>query len=430
MRVLRLTPFFHHDCVTEWPAEFDAVGGMQVQILRLSRELADRGVEQQVMTVGFPGLPRTRTDRPGLVVRVTRAPIPRLRSELTGLVGLNQAWLAAVIAASLRLRRTWRPDLIHVHADGQLWALLAGPLVALITGAPYCLTLHCSRMAVYEPMSRFDRLQHGLVHLAERFALRHAIRVSTLTSRTADIVARKLPMDRARIDVLPDSVGAVRRVPAPVARGFVRTLGVPEGVPVVGLVGRVAHEKGWRDFVAMARRWDAVAGAPGAIFLVVGDGPQWGRMRETVETAGLADRFVFTGFLPHDAMPAVMTALDVLAMPSAHEELGGSALEAMVCGTPVAGYAVGGLRDTVGSVTPALLVERGDVNALTRAVGHAVTAAGECRAAVAAAIPGLLASYGADTTDRALEHYQVALGRPVAVAADAREAEGGAGWRP
>ncbi|MEU7599844.1 glycosyltransferase family 4 protein [Streptomyces sp. NPDC041003] len=421
MRVLRLTPFFHHDCVTEWPAEFDAVGGMQVQILHLSRELAGRGVEQQVMTVGFPGLPRTRTDRPGLVVRVTRAPLPRLRSELTGLVGLNQAWLAAVLTSSVPLRRRWRPDLIHVHADGQLWALLAGPLVSRITGAPYCLTLHCSRLAVYEPMSRFDRFQHRLVHAVERYALRHARRVSTLTSRTADTVARVLPMDRARIDVLPDSVGAVRPVPASVADGFVRELGVPDGVPVVGWVGRVAHEKGWRDFVAMAARWDDLSGAPGAVFLVVGDGPQSGRMREAVAAAGLADRFVFTGFLPHDAVPSVMTALDVLVMPSAHEELGGSALEAMVCGTPVAGYAVGGLRDTVGGVTPSLLVERGDVDALARAAGHAVTEAPAHRKAVDAALPDLLAAYGDDTTDRALEHYQRALGP---------EAEGGAGWRP
>ncbi|CAM5256427.1 2-deoxystreptamine N-acetyl-D-glucosaminyltransferase [Streptomyces alboniger] len=421
MRVLRLTPFFHHDCVTDWPAEFDAVGGMQVQILRLSRELAERGVEQQVMTVGFPGLPKERVDRPGLTVRVTRAPLPRLRSELTGLVGLNQAWLAAVLAACVPLRRTWRPDLVHVHADGQLWALLAGPLVSRLVGVPYCITLHCSRLAVYEPMSRVDRMQHRLVYAAERYALRHARRVSTLTPRTADTVARLLPLDRGLVDVLPDSIGDVGPVPEEQAREYVRGLGVPDGAPLVGMVGRVAHEKGWRDFVTMAGRWDAVSGAPGAVFLVVGDGPQRERMREAVTEAGLADRFVFTGFLPHDAVPSVMTALDVLVMPSAHEELGGSALEAMACGTPVAGYAVGGLRNTVGGITPSLLVPRGDVEALARAAGDAVTDARRHRKTVDAALPDLLASYGADTVDRALEHYRRALGR---------DREGGAAWKP
>ncbi|MEU5977793.1 glycosyltransferase family 4 protein [Streptomyces sp. NPDC047315] len=421
MRVLRLTPFFHHDCVTEWPPEFDAVGGMQVQILHLSRELADRGVEQQVMTVGFPGLPRRRVDRPGLEIRVTRAPLPRLRSALTGLVGLNQAWLAAVLAACLPLRRTWPPDLVHVHADGQLWALLAGPLVSRIVGAPYCLTLHCSRLAVYEPMSRVDRMQHRLVYAAERYALRHARRVSTLTERTADTVAKLLPLDRSRVDVLPDSVGAVRPVPEDQARARLRSLGVPDGAPVVGWVGRVAHEKGWRDFVAVAQGWDTGSGAPGAVFLVVGDGPQRALMQQAVHDAGLADRFVFTGFVPHDTVPSVMTGLDVLVMPSAHEELGGSALEAMVCGTPVAGYAVGGLRDTVGGITPALLVPKSDITALTRAAGRAIVDAPGHRKAVADALPDLLASYGDATADRAVEHYRRALGAT---------AEGGRPCRP
>ncbi|MFJ4094889.1 glycosyltransferase family 4 protein [Kitasatospora sp. NPDC089913] len=410
MRVLRLTPFFHHDCVDSWPPEFDAVGGMQVQILRLSRELAERGVEQQVLTVGFPGLPARRLDRPGLVVRVTRAPLPRLRSELTGIAGLNQAWLLGALAACLRLRRSWRPDLIHVHADGQLWALLAGPLAARLLAAPYCVTLHCSRLSVYEPMSRVDRLQHRLVHAAERRALRRAARVSTLTERTADVVAREMPMSRELIDVVPDSVGPVERQPGDTARAFVRTLGVPDGVAVIGYVGRIAHEKGWRDFVAAAARWSARTDTPDSVFLVVGDGPQGERMRQAVAAAGLTARFRFTGFLPHSDIPAVMTALDVLVMPSVHEELGGSALEAMVCGTPVAGYAVGGLRETVGDVTPGLLVPRGDVGALTDAVREAVTSPAVHRAAVAAALPRLTERYGGATaTERALAHYHRAL---------------------
>ncbi|MFD7663861.1 glycosyltransferase family 4 protein [Streptomyces sp. NPDC059788] len=409
MRVLRLTPFFHHDQVENWPAEYDAVGGMQVQILRLSRELADRGVDQQVMTVGFPGLPRWRRDRPGLVVRITRAPLPRLRSELTGLVGLNQAWLIGALAACARLGRRWRPDLIHVHADGQLWALLAGPLAARLVGAPYCLTLHCSRLAVYEPMSRLDRIQHRLVRAVERHTVRHAAGVSTLTARTADVVARALPMDRSLIDVVPDSVGEFG--PQPGAAGALRRkLDVPEGAPVIGYVGRVAHEKGWRDFVAMAARWRAGPGAGAAVFLVVGDGPQGDRMRKAVADAGLTDRFRFTGFLPHAEIPAVMTALSVLVMPSAHEELGGSAIEAMMCGTPVAGYAVGGLRETVGGVTPGLLVPRGDIADLTRAVREAVQEPQRVRQLVAGARQRLASEYGSGAaTDRALAHYRRVL---------------------
>lgn len=410
MRVLRLTPFFHHDQVESWPAEYDAVGGMQVQILRLSRELAARGVEQQVLTVGFPGLPKRRLDRPGLVVRVTRAPLPPIRSQLTGLVGLNQAWLAGALAACVRLRRRWRPDLIHVHADGQLWALLAGPLAARVMGVPYCLTLHCSRLSVYEPMSRVDQFQHRLVRAVESHAVRRAARVSALTSRTAGVVARALSMDPASIDIVPDSVGDLSPRPAGEVAGLRRSLEIADGTALVGYVGRVAHEKGWRDFVALARRWQSLPGTPPAVFLVVGDGPQRERMGKAVADAGLTDRFRFTGFLPHAGIPAVMTALDVLVMPSAHEELGGSAIEAMMCGTPVAGYSVGGLRETVGTVTPGLLVPRGDVAALTDAVRGVVEEPAGPRGRVTGARERLRTAYGSGSaTDRALEHYAHAL---------------------
>lgn len=100
MRVLRLTPFFHHDYVDHWPAEFDPVGSMQVQILALSRSLARAGVDQLVLTLGFPGLPPTKEIEPGLTVRIARMSLPQIRSEIAGLVGLGPAWWSGPSASA------------------------------------------------------------------------------------------------------------------------------------------------------------------------------------------------------------------------------------------------------------------------------------------------------------------------------------------
>jgi 2-deoxystreptamine N-acetyl-D-glucosaminyltransferase/2-deoxystreptamine glucosyltransferase len=360
MRILRLTPFFHHDYVDTWPAQFDPVGGMQVQILTLSRRLARSGVDQLVLTLGFPGLPREKVVEPGLTVRLTRAPMPQVRSEITGLVGLGQAWLLGTIAECVRLRRgSWRPDLIHVHADGQIWPLLAGEAASRLLGVPYVLTLHCSRLAVYQPMSFVDSMAHRLVAGTERRVLRRADRVSTLTAATADVVSSRAGLDRESIVVNPDGVDMDKAGPAEVA-AFAEKYGITGRRPLIGYIGRVAHEKGWPHLLALAEQLDDLS----PTFLIVGDGPQRERMERELVAAHRRDQFVITGFLPHADIPAALGLADMLVMPSIHEELGGSAVEAILAGTPVAAYAVGGLRATIGAVSPDLLAAPGDVEGL------------------------------------------------------------------
>lgn len=120
MRVLRLTPFFHHPDVKSWPAEYDSVGGMQIQIWRQAMWLAERGVQQHVMTIGFPGLPHQRNLHTNLCVERTYLRLPELRSELTGLKGLTQSWALATLLAIRQKMRQEPFDLIHLHLDGQI----------------------------------------------------------------------------------------------------------------------------------------------------------------------------------------------------------------------------------------------------------------------------------------------------------------------
>jgi 2-deoxystreptamine N-acetyl-D-glucosaminyltransferase/2-deoxystreptamine glucosyltransferase len=395
MRVLRLTPFFYHDCVTSWPAEYDPVGGMQTQITQLSEWLAGRGVEQIVLTLGHPGVPRIRTLRPGLTVVVARAPLPPIKSGLTGLVGLVQAWLVMALIKAARIRRTWKPDLVHVHADGQVWPLLAALASRRLVGVPYVLSVHCSRLAGYRPWSRADRMQHPLVKAVERLAARRAAAVVTLTPTTAAALVRAgVPAER--VVVVPDTLD----YDEPAAREE-RPPGAP---PLVGFVGRIAHEKGWPDVLALAERVDAR-------FIVVGDGPQADAIRREVESRGLAGRVTLTGFVPHHEVAAYLRQMDVVVMPSRHEELGSIALEAMAQGTPVVAYDVGGLPRTVGEVLPGLLVPAGDIEAFAGAVRAVLDDPAPYRAAIAARRPWMAANFGADANLPRLERiYRTAAG--------------------
>ena len=68
----------------------------------------------------------------------------------------------------------------------------------------------------------------------------------------------------------------------------------------------------------------------------------------TVEELGLKDDVVFTGFVPNEDVPHLLTAADVFVFPSLFEGFGIPPLEAMACGTPVACSNVAAIPEIVG----------------------------------------------------------------------------------
>ncbi|MFV0622466.1 glycosyltransferase family 4 protein [Sphingomonas sp. ac-8] len=103
--------------------------------------------------------------------------------------------------------------------------------------------------------------------------------------------------------------------------------------PVLLHVGRIAVEKNLEAFLALD--------VPGTK-LVVGDGPA---------RAMLAQRYPqarFLGTLHGAALAAAYRAADVLVFPSRTDTFGLVMIEALACGTPVAGYPVEGPADVLG----------------------------------------------------------------------------------
>jgi glycosyltransferase involved in cell wall biosynthesis len=78
---------------------------------------------------------------------------------------------------------------------------------------------------------------------------------------------------------------------------------------------------------------------------------------------------VHLGYISNDRLLSlVYSAADVFVCPSLQEAFGQTALEAMACGTPVVGFAVGGIPDIVRHGVSGLLVPPQDVVALRAAI--------------------------------------------------------------
>jgi glycosyltransferase involved in cell wall biosynthesis len=80
-------------------------------------------------------------------------------------------------------------------------------------------------------------------------------------------------------------------------------------------------------------------------------------------------RHTHFGQVESDQLQALLyRAADVFVIPSLEEAFGQTALEAIACGTAVAGFAVGGIGEIVQNDLNGLLVVRGDSNALGQAI--------------------------------------------------------------
>lgn len=356
MKVLKLTPFFHHPDVESWPTEYDSVGGMQVQTWRQAVWLAEAGIHQHVMTIGFPGLPKLRQLHPLLSVERMMVPMPRIRSELSGLVGLTQSWAAATLGALLFRGRKQDFDVVHAHLDGQIPALLVACLAPRLLQRPLVVTVHCSRLAVYAPNSWLDMLQHRLARWLERRTIAKAFAIMALTERTAAVLAEGARL----VAIVPDAVDTTQFAPPPpdAVSAFRKRHGLR--TRTVGFVGRIAKEKGWPHLIPLAKALREEQ----CELLIVGDGTQRDRLRRAIDDAGLQGSVTVTGFIPNHEVPLAMAACRLIVMPSIYEEFGGASIEAFATGVPVVAFAVGGLQDILRGITPELLVPPGDTYAL------------------------------------------------------------------
>ena len=176
----------------------------------------------------------------------------------------------------------------------------------------------------------------------------------------------------------------------------------------VVVVGRLDTVKG----VAFALEAMRDAQLPAGVRLViVGDGPERQPLERASVEYGLSGRVTFAGFRSDAA--AFIAHADLVLLPSLHEGLPYTMLEAIAAGTPLAASAIGGLAETLENQRTALLFPVGDVPAITAAIKFVASDPGGARALAECAKNELLPRFDAATMAREyLEIYAFARSAP------------------
>jgi L-malate glycosyltransferase len=297
----------------------------------------------------------------------------------------------AVASAIMRLADRERLDLVHVHyaIPHTSSAYLAGQ--ALGANSPRIVaTLHgtdVTRVGLdpnYEPITRFTAGQLDGISVPSQFLKRETEHWLALPA---------IPP----IEVIGNFVDVERFAPAPgEERKPLSDLfpaaggGAQQSGPMLFHVSNFRAIKRVGDVIEVLAR---VRRRLPARLILVGDGPERAPAAQLARELGVEGSVCFLG--KRTEFTEYLAQADAFLLPSEIEGFGLAALEALSCGVPVFGYAVGGLPEVV---TPdeGRLVAPFDVDALADAVVEVLVA------------PAIQSALSASARQRVLHHFQSA----------------------
>ena len=339
--------------------------GYSFRTLAILREQRALGWETEHLTSAKHHLPcPAMEDVDGLRFHRTSGTFERLPlvKQLSVITGLN--------ARLKELIPQLRPDVIHAHSPSLTG--VAAIASARRFGLPVVYEMRASWEdgAVDHGTDRQGSLRYRLSRALETWVLRRADAVTTICDGLRrDIVSRGIPEDK--VTVIPNAVDPVRfRTDGARSPALAKRLGL-EGTDVVGFIGSFYGYEGLDLLLQALPRM--LAQKPSIRLLLVGGGYQEQALRQQAATAGIADRIVFAGRVPHDEVQDYYNLVDVFAYPRHRTRLTETVtplkpLEAMAQGRAVVASDVGGHRELIRDGETGRLFEAGNAAALADAV--------------------------------------------------------------
>jgi D-inositol-3-phosphate glycosyltransferase len=323
-------------------------GGQNVYVAHVARELAAAGHRVDVLTR------RDDAQSPAVVELADGVRVWHVDAGPARFVP-KEDLLPYMSEFSLSARQ-WmlrRPPLDVIHANFFMSGWVGLELRRQFT-VPLVITFHALGLVRREHQREADRFPAERIGI-ERTLVRDSDRLVAACPQDAADLRRLYEAAPERIASVPCGVDADALRPGD-RRAARRRLGLPQHEFIVLQLGRLVPRKGIDNVVhAMAALRQADPALPTRLVVVGGDAdtpdevltPEIGRLRGIAREQGVADRVQFTGRRGREQLRDWYVAADVFVTTPWYEPFGITPLEAMACGTPVIGSAVGGVRHTV-----------------------------------------------------------------------------------
>lgn len=258
--------------------------------------------------------------------------------------------------SALRLRR-WlmanNVQVVNTHSSRDGWLVGAAARLARVP-----LIIRSRHIEVDYPKPWVSR--HAFTTFADH--------VVTTSERISNNLISTFNLDEGCVSTIPTGTDLIRfSDEGPKAELFDKTM---DGCPLVGMVSVLRSWKGHSVFLKAARQLKMRDVR--VRFVIVGEGPMREEILRLISVHELEEDVLLSGF--REDIPAVLRALDVLAIPSTnHEGIPQIGLQALACGTPVVGSDTGGIPEIIQNGETGRIVIAGDAKQLADAIAEALT---------------------------------------------------------
>jgi glycosyltransferase involved in cell wall biosynthesis len=353
-------------------------GGQNVYVDELSRQLGALGHRVDIFTRASGSSPTKEPLAPG--VRLIGLPVGP-----PGPLAKDQLWLRMPEFLDALTRFVERDGARYDLAHGNFWMSgWAAMRLRQQLGLPAVQIFHALGKTKQRFQGADDTSPLGRIAV-ELDVVRQADRLIAQCPSERGELIRDYAASPDKIALIPAAVNIQRF--RPVARDEARRrLGLPLDDFLIVYVGRVLPRKDIGNLVAGLARLRSLMREQGRAFgerspgapaqprlLVVGGEtaepdpiatPEIGALQALAEQLGVADLVQFAGKRQPDQLRDYYGAADVAATTPWYEPFGLTPLEAMACGRPVVGSAVGGLTYTIQDGLTGALVPPRDPDAL------------------------------------------------------------------
>ncbi|MDO5640824.1 MAG: glycosyltransferase family 4 protein [Paracoccus sp. (in: a-proteobacteria)] len=350
------------------------------------------GLLQGMRRIGYDMICVTRPGFPNDIIPVEAGDVPALDTidgidyhRITSPSRKDQIGHVYLVASADRIEqklRELRPELV-IAASNHLTSLPA-QMAAARLGIPFIYEVRGFwevTRASREP-EFLETETYATLSRLEAMSAKAADHVFTLTGGMRDeLIRRGVAADN--ISLLPNSCDPWKFLPQQRDHALAAALNIPEGVPVIGYIGSFVQYEGLDDLARAA----AILKRRGVEFrlLLVGNenvsnqskGPITAAIEAAAAEGGLADWLIMPGRIPHEAVAAHYSLIDIAPFPRKPQLVTEMVspmkpLEAMSMEKAVLASSVHALSEMIDHDRTGLLFEKGNITAMADALHRLV----------------------------------------------------------